>query len=78
MAKAKRGEVSLYISPLVLAEISGMLKSFARYSMTAIVRVIISLVSAPGIEGSRRGRRRRRSGNTFRGLRWTAVAMGPT
>jgi predicted nucleic-acid-binding protein len=50
MAKAERGEVSLYISPLVLAEVIWVLKSFYRYSMTAIAHVIISLVSAPGIE----------------------------
>jgi predicted nucleic-acid-binding protein len=50
MAKAARGEVSLYISPLVLAEILWVLKSFYRYSMTAISHVIISLVSAHGIE----------------------------
>jgi predicted nucleic-acid-binding protein len=50
MAKAERGEGSLYISPLVLAEIIGVLDLFARYAMTAIAHVIISLVSAPGIE----------------------------
>jgi predicted nucleic-acid-binding protein len=50
MAKAERGEVSLYISPLVLAEVIWVLKSFYRYSMTAIAHVIVSLVSAPGIE----------------------------
>jgi predicted nucleic-acid-binding protein len=49
MAKAERGEVSLYISLLVLAEVIWVLKSFYRYSMTAIAHVIISLVSAPGI-----------------------------
>ena len=48
-AKAERGEVSLYISPLVLAEVIWVLKSFYRYSMTAITHVIISLVSAPGM-----------------------------
>jgi predicted nucleic-acid-binding protein len=50
MAKAERGEVSLYISLLVLAEVIWVLKSFYRYSMTAIAHVIISLVSASGIE----------------------------
>jgi len=50
MAKAEMGEVSLYISPLVLAEVIWVLKSFYRYSMTAIAHVIISLVSAPGID----------------------------
>jgi predicted nucleic acid-binding protein len=48
MAKAERGEVSLYIPLLVLAEVIWVLKSFYRYSMTAIAHVIIPLVSAPG------------------------------
>jgi predicted nucleic acid-binding protein len=55
MAKAEMGEVSLYMSPLVLAEVIWVLKSFYRYSMTAIAHVIISLVSAPGIEVDNRG-----------------------
>jgi predicted nucleic-acid-binding protein len=50
MAKAEMGEISLYMSPLVLVEVIWVLKSFYRYSMTAIAHVIISLVSAPGIE----------------------------
>jgi predicted nucleic acid-binding protein len=50
MAKAEMGEVSLYVSLLVLAEVIWVLKSFYRYSMTAIAHVIISLISAPGIE----------------------------
>jgi predicted nucleic acid-binding protein len=50
IAKAERGEVSLYISLLMLAEVIWVLKSFYRYSMTAIAHVIISLISAPGIE----------------------------
>ena len=50
MAKAERGELSLYVSLLVLAEVIWVLKSFYRYPMTAIAHVIISLVSAPGIE----------------------------
>jgi predicted nucleic-acid-binding protein len=50
MAEAERGEVSLYITPLVLAEVISVLESFYRYSMTAITHVIISLVSAPGID----------------------------
>ena len=50
MANAERGEVSLFMSPLVLAEVIWVLKSFNRYSMTAIAHVIVSLVSAPGIE----------------------------
>jgi predicted nucleic acid-binding protein len=50
MAKAERGEVSLYISLLMLAEVIWVLKSFYQYSMTAIAHVVISLISAPGIE----------------------------
>jgi predicted nucleic acid-binding protein len=50
MAKAERGEVSLYMSPLVLAEVIWVLKSFYRYSMPAIAHVAIALVSASGIE----------------------------
>jgi predicted nucleic acid-binding protein len=47
MAKAERDEVSLYISLLMLAEVIWVLKSFYRYSITAIAHVIISLISAP-------------------------------
>jgi predicted nucleic acid-binding protein len=54
MAKAERGEVSLYFSLLMLAEVIWVLKSFYRYSMTAIAHVIISLISAPGIEVDKR------------------------
>jgi predicted nucleic acid-binding protein len=50
MAKVERGEVSLYISLLMLAEVIWVLKSFYRYSMTAIAHIMISLVSASGIE----------------------------
>jgi predicted nucleic-acid-binding protein len=50
MAEAERGEVSLYMSPLVLAEVIWVLKSFYRYSMTAIAHVVIALVSASGIK----------------------------
>jgi predicted nucleic-acid-binding protein len=50
MAKAESGEVSLYISLLMLAEVIWVLKSFYRYPMAAIAHVIISLISAPGIE----------------------------
>jgi predicted nucleic-acid-binding protein len=50
MAKAKKGEVSLYISPLVLAEVICVLKSFYRYAMPAIAHVVIALVSVSRIE----------------------------
>jgi predicted nucleic acid-binding protein len=50
MAKAERGEVSLCISLLVLAEVIWALKSFYRYPMKVIAQVVIPLVPAPGIE----------------------------
>jgi predicted nucleic-acid-binding protein len=50
MAQAEAGEVSLYISPLVLAEIVWVLRSFYQYSMTEIAAVLIPLVTAAGIE----------------------------
>ena len=49
MAKAERGEVVLYMSPLVLAKVIWVLKSFYQYSMPAIAHVV-ALVSASGIE----------------------------
>ncbi len=49
MARAAKGEFSLYISALVLAEILWVLKSFYQYSLTDIARAIVPLVSAPGI-----------------------------
>ena len=54
MARAARGEVSPYIPPLALAATVGVRKSFSRCSITARARVIISLVSAPGIEADHR------------------------
>jgi predicted nucleic-acid-binding protein len=48
--RVERGEVSLFISPLVLAEIIWVLKSFYNYSMSDIARAILPLVSAPGVE----------------------------
>jgi predicted nucleic acid-binding protein len=50
MARAERGEIVLYVSPLVLTEIIRVLKSFYRYAMTEIAQALIALVSASGIE----------------------------
>lgn len=50
MARAEQGEVRLYVSQLVLAEVIWVLKSFYGNSMTEIADVIGALVSAPGIE----------------------------
>jgi predicted nucleic-acid-binding protein len=49
MAKAERCEVSLYMSPLVLAEVIWVLKPFYQYSKPAIAHVVIALFSASGI-----------------------------
>lgn len=49
MARAEAGEVTLYLSELVLAEVIWVLKSFYRHSMAEIAEVISALVSAPGI-----------------------------
>lgn len=50
MERVEKGEVVLFIAPLVLAEIIWVLKSFYRYAMSDIAAVILSLVSAQGIE----------------------------
>jgi len=50
MARAERGEVVLFISPLVLAEIIWALKSFYKYPMGEIAKAILPLISADGIE----------------------------
>ena len=50
MKRAERGEVKLVVSTLILAEVIWVLKSFYGNSMPEIAEVIISLVSAPGIE----------------------------
>ena len=50
MAKAEKGEVVLYIAPLVVAEIIWVLKSFYHYTMTDIAQVMSALISAAGIE----------------------------
>jgi len=50
MAQAEAGEVSLYIAPLVLAEIVWVLRSFYQYDMAEIAAVLMPLVTASGIE----------------------------
>jgi len=50
MAMAERGEVTLFIAPLVLAEIIGVLRSFYHYPMTKIANIMLSLISAQGVD----------------------------
>lgn len=50
MARAEAQVVRLYVSPLVLAEVVWVLKSFYGHSMAGIRDVLVPLVGAPGIE----------------------------
>lgn len=50
MAKAENGEVSLFIAPLVLAEVVWVLKSFYRYPMSDIAATLLAFLAADGIE----------------------------
>ena len=50
MEKAENGEISLLVSPLVLAEVIWVLKSFYKYPTADISRVLLLFISAPGIE----------------------------
>jgi predicted nucleic acid-binding protein len=50
MLRAERGEVLLILSPLVIAEVVWVLKSFYRRSYDEISRVVIPLISAEGVE----------------------------
>jgi predicted nucleic acid-binding protein len=50
MRRAEQGEVLLILSPLVLAEMVWVLKSFYRHSLDDISRVVIPLLSADGVE----------------------------
>lgn len=50
MRRAEAGEVRLVLSPLVVAEIVWVLKSFYGHSYAEIARVVIPLLSADGIE----------------------------
>lgn len=56
MAMAERGEVTLVLSTLVIAEIFWVLKSFYRHSLADIARVLVPLLSADGIESEDRER----------------------
>lgn len=55
MARAEKGEVVLYLAPLIAAEIVWVLKSFYRYPMADIAEVLTALVSAPGVTVDDRG-----------------------
>jgi predicted nucleic acid-binding protein len=48
--RAEQGEVTLRLSPLVVAETVWVLGSFYRYSRTQITEVLIPLVTAQGID----------------------------
>jgi len=50
MEKAESGEVTLLVSPLVLAEVIWVLKSFYHYPILDISKVLLLFISAPGIE----------------------------
>lgn len=47
--QAERGEVTLKISPIVIAEIVWVLSSFYRYPRAQIAEVLIPLVTAEGV-----------------------------
>lgn len=50
MARAENGEVTLVVSPLVVAEVVWVLKSFYRHSLEDIAGVLVPLMSADGVE----------------------------
>lgn len=50
MERVERAEVTLVISQLVVAEVIWVLKSFYKHSMDEIAKVVVSLLSAPGVE----------------------------
>lgn len=50
MSRAESGEVVLVLPSLIVAEVIWVLKSFYRYSMDEIARVLIPLISAVGVE----------------------------
>jgi predicted nucleic-acid-binding protein len=54
MRSAEAGEVLLILSPLVVAEIVWVLKSFYRHSFWDIAEVLVPLLSADGIEVAER------------------------
>lgn len=50
MARAESGDVTLVVSPLVVAEVVWVLKSFYRHSLEDIAGVLVPLMSADGVE----------------------------
>ena len=50
MGRAESGEVTLVVSPLVVAEVVWVLKSFYRHSLEDIAGVLVPLMSADGVE----------------------------
>lgn len=50
MARAENGEVTLVVSPLVVAEAVWVLKSFYRHSLEDIAGVLVPLMRADGVE----------------------------
>jgi len=54
MRQAQRGEALLILTPLVVAEVVWTLKSFYRRSYEEIVRVLVPLLSADGVETQER------------------------
>ena len=54
MTRVERGEVTLVVSQLVVAEVIWVLKSFYEHSMEQISKVVIGLLSAPGVEAEDR------------------------
>lgn len=54
MRRAEAGDVRLVLSPLVVAEIVWVLKSFYGHSYTEIARVVVPLLSADGVEVDQR------------------------
>jgi predicted nucleic acid-binding protein len=55
MTKAENGEVTLFIAPLVLAEVIWVLKSFYRYPMTDSATTMVAFLAADGIETDEHG-----------------------
>lgn len=54
MARAEAGTVVLVLSPLVVAEMVWVLKSFYRRSHADIARVLVPLLSADGVDAEER------------------------
>jgi predicted nucleic acid-binding protein len=54
MSRVESGEVVLVLPSLIVAEVIWVLKSFYRYSMDEIARVLVPLISADGVEAEDR------------------------